>query len=112
MTPAGVIALAAGDVNADGVLDVVTLGADGSIRRVSRVGDAWEQQEIAVRSDTVQGGAAATSRLFLADLDNNGALDLVASGGGRTRVWLANDRRRISRAAVRRPRARCSASSI
>ncbi|NIS29924.1 MAG: hypothetical protein GWN07_26080, partial [Actinobacteria bacterium] len=31
---------------------------------------------------------AADARLFAADLDNNGALDLVASVAGGTRVWL------------------------
>jgi tetratricopeptide (TPR) repeat protein len=84
-----VLALAVGDIDADGVLDIVTLGKDGSIRRVSRRGDGWEDQQIAVWSDGFQSARAGSYRLFLADLDNNGALDLIVSGLGRSRAWLA-----------------------
>jgi tetratricopeptide (TPR) repeat protein len=84
------IAVTLGDVNADGVLDVVTLDTTGTIRRLSYGRDGWQQQQVAVWNDRPQTGSPGTYRLFLADLDNNGALDLVASGGGRSRVWLAN----------------------
>ena len=43
---------------------------------------------------------AGMYRLFLADLDNNGALDVVASGAGRVRVWLADAHGNISTAGV------------
>src|SRR5262249_11215276 len=68
--PAGVagnnVALAAGDVNGDGFIDIITLRGDGAIYRVSD----HDSAEIA------RGAPAQT--LLVADLDNNGALDVVA----------------------------------
>ena len=42
-----VIALTVGDANADGVLDVVTLDARGSIRRTSANREGWDEQPLA-----------------------------------------------------------------
>jgi tetratricopeptide (TPR) repeat protein len=86
------VALALGDVNGDGVLDLVTLDANGTIRRASRGRDGWEQQQLAVWSDRPEGAVPGAFRLFLEDLDNNGSLDLVASGAGRSKVWLSGER--------------------
>jgi len=85
-----VVALTLGDMNADGVLDVVTLDTTGSIRRLSYDRNGWQQQQVAAWTERPQAGAPGTYRLFLADLDNNGALDLVAAGAGRSRIWLAS----------------------
>jgi Tfp pilus assembly protein PilF len=105
------VALTVADANADGMIDLVALDATGAIRRYSlRAGvtptqsaqtvDAlWEEQDLATWSDfqerarSVSGDLAATGhyRLFMADLDNNGALDLVASGPAGTRIWLADE---------------------
>jgi tetratricopeptide (TPR) repeat protein len=86
------IAFALGDVNADGVLDLVTLDANGTIRRASRGRDGWEQQQLAVWSDRPDGASPGAYRLFLEDLDNNGSPDLVASGAGRSQIWLSGER--------------------
>ena len=53
--------------------------------------DRWDQERIAVWSDMPSGSAAGTHRVLLADLDNNGALDLVGSGLIGTGIWLANE---------------------
>ena len=86
---AGVIAVAVGDVNGDGVLDLVTLDARGSIGRASIRAGAWDEQPIGTWSELPAGQSAGTGHLILADLDNNGALDVLASAAGRARVWLA-----------------------
>lgn len=85
-----VLALAVGDANGDGVLDLVTLDASGAIRRASATAAGWDDALLATW-DAAAGAAAGSHRLFLADLDNNGALDLVASGAGGSAAWLAGE---------------------
>jgi hypothetical protein len=98
-TSSPVLAMTIGDVNGDGVLDLVALDASGSIVRHSFRADrssagqgTWDRQMLAAWQDLPDSRAAGTYRLFLADLDNNGALDLVASGSARSRIWLADAR--------------------
>ena len=52
--------------------------------------DRWDRERAAVWPAFPAGPAAGSHRLLLADLDNNGALDLTASGSAGTRVWLAD----------------------
>jgi hypothetical protein len=82
----GIVALAAADIDADGVIDVVTLDNAGVVR--SHAVDSGTAREIA-RWQGLSGASAGSHRLLTADLDNNGALDLVAAGDGQTRIWLA-----------------------
>ncbi|HEY7212763.1 MAG TPA: FG-GAP-like repeat-containing protein [Bryobacteraceae bacterium] len=73
------IALAAADVNGDGLPDFVVLRADGRITRLSdgSRGHEWTSGEIARTSGTT---------LQLADLDNNGSMDIIAG----TQVFLSD----------------------
>src|SRR6185436_15717402 len=88
-----VVAATVGDVNADGVLDVVTLNTGSSVRASWVRNGQWRSDEIARWPDAIAAGAAGSYRIFLQDLDNNGALDVVVSGGGRTRLWLGDPER-------------------
>jgi tetratricopeptide (TPR) repeat protein len=94
---ANVIAIAVADANADGVLDVVTLDREGAVARVSwsapRVGadGSWASVPLAAWSGFDRATPPGSARVIVADLDNNGALDLVTAARGGTRMWLADE---------------------
>ena len=73
----GVIAVTAGDIDGDGLLDFISLKSDGSVIRLSDKSDGqqWDTAEVAKAKP---GGSA---NLAVADLDNNGSLDLVVGDG-------------------------------
>ncbi len=68
------------DANNDGVLDLLAVQVDGAIIRISdkNEGQSWETAEIA-RVPDPGSYLAGEVRLHVADLDNNGALDLILS---------------------------------
>jgi Tfp pilus assembly protein PilF len=65
----GVLAFAAAEINGDGVMDLVLLKNDSSVIRLS----ANETGQL------LQAHPAASPSLFLADVDNNGALDIIVN---------------------------------
>jgi len=78
-------ALAALEATGDTTFDLVTLAVDGSIAVLTRGDRGW------TRTAVVQAKAAAGStRLVAADLDNNGAVDLIASRPGASAVLLSD----------------------
>lgn len=85
IAPAWAISVA--DPDWDGQLDLV-VGSGSSIqRRTWLPEDQWEVETITDWPDAPVDGLG---RLLWGDLDNNGGQDLVASGAGRSRVWLAD----------------------
>nr|MDQ2688186.1 CRTAC1 family protein [Armatimonadota bacterium] len=80
-------AVAVADADRDGRPDVTALGADGAIRRVSRTDSAWTVAELARWANTPTDGSA---RLIWQDMDNNGGMDLIATGSTGTQVWLSD----------------------
>ena len=83
-----VVSVALADVNADGALDIVTMDAIGVVRRTSNVSGVWQTAQLAQWSDPIEVKDIGAYRMILADVDNNGAIDLIVSGAGKTRVWL------------------------
>ncbi|HEY7502355.1 MAG TPA: FG-GAP-like repeat-containing protein [Vicinamibacterales bacterium] len=84
-----VVAIAAADVTADGIVDVIGVAADGTIVRLSQ--PAGRSQLEAARLLQIEPPAGMTpgnSKLLIADLDNNGASDLVVSAPSASRVLL------------------------
>jgi tetratricopeptide (TPR) repeat protein len=96
-----VVAVAVGDLNGDGRLDIVTLDATGAIKRTTSRDGQWQTQDLARWPDAIAADAVGAYRIFIEDMDNNGALDLVVSGAGRTRMWLFDDAGGPERAAPR-----------
>jgi tetratricopeptide (TPR) repeat protein len=94
-------AIAVADANNDGVLDLLAVQADGAIVRISdkNEGQSWDTAEIARVPDAAN-NLAGEMRLHVADLDNNGALDLFlartaqrpgAAAAGAL-IWLGDDK--------------------
>jgi Tfp pilus assembly protein PilF len=92
-------AVAVADVNNDGLLDLLAVKADGGIVRISdkNDGERWDTAEIARVPDTAH-NLAGEVRLQVADLDNNGALDLIlsevsqGSSAAGAWIWLGDDK--------------------
>ena len=89
-------AVAVADANNDGVLDLLAVQSDGAIIRISdkNEGQSWETAEIALVPNTST-YFAGDVRLHVADLDNNGALDLflspttqIENGASGALIWL------------------------
>jgi Tfp pilus assembly protein PilF len=102
--PAGfsnVKAIAAADANHDGVLDLLVLHSSGAIVRLSNLNGAWDTAEIAQVPDAAN-ALAGEVRLRTADLDNNGAFDLVLVKVGAENnapgalIWLADENERFT----------------
>ncbi|HSO76530.1 MAG TPA: FG-GAP-like repeat-containing protein [Blastocatellia bacterium] len=85
------------DANNDGILDLILLQSDGVVLRLSHKDGAgnWDVEEIAQWPTVVEESEGATVSLFAADLDNNGGIDLVASGIRDGRVWLSDEEGRF-----------------
>jgi tetratricopeptide (TPR) repeat protein len=91
--------IAVADANNDGVLDLLAVQSDGAIIRLSDKNDrqSWDTAEIARVPDAVN-NLAGEVRLRVADLDNNGALDLFltpasllsAKSSNGTLIWLGD----------------------
>jgi tetratricopeptide (TPR) repeat protein len=83
------VALAAGDATSDSIFDLLVLARDGTVARMSRQPHNGTWQATAIARVDFPGSSPGTARLLTADLDNNGAGDLIVSGPGTTRVLLA-----------------------
>ena len=75
------------DFNNDGVLDLAVVQDDGSITSLSDQdhGAGWQTAEV-----TKANNITASSVLRVADLDNNGGLDLVLSGSANALILLSD----------------------
>ena len=92
-TLGALVAFTTGDLNADGVVDLIGLDASSVVRRASMAADgrAWITEQVASWPNLVADTDIGTHRLLLADLDNNGAVDLVGSGPTGSHVWLGDE---------------------
>ncbi len=92
-------AVTAADASHNGVIDLLAVRSDGAILCVAEnaAGNGWDVKEVA-RVDNAPGLLDARVRLHAADLDNNGAIDLllgsVAEGNQASGalVWLGDEK--------------------
>src|SRR4029079_19162047 len=83
-----VVAIAAAEASGDAVFDLLVLARDGTIGRFSRGEDGtWRATNLS-RTDPPAGLEPGAARLLTADLDNNGAADLIVAGPASARVLL------------------------
>ena len=98
------LALAISDIDEDGGLDLVALRADGAILRISdrNKRGAWDVAELG-RWDNLAGTEPGAVRLLVADLDNNGVPDLIASGPTGGAAWLGSGEGKFARLSAKIP---------
>jgi len=84
-----VAALSAADPDRHGTQDVIVLTSDGAVRSLSRRADGsgWDETDLGRTSAVPTDGSA---RLQWADLDNNGALDLIVASSQGSQVLLGD----------------------
>ncbi|MCI0488483.1 MAG: FG-GAP-like repeat-containing protein [Blastocatellia bacterium] len=88
-----ILAISVMDVDRDGRLDLVALEADGRVSGISYREESadWTVAEIARWPEVSNKATSETFRLFAADLDNNGGVDLIASGSTEGQVFLSGE---------------------
>jgi Tfp pilus assembly protein PilF len=84
--PVNTVAIA--DLDSDGRLDILAVDAAGALSSTTWRAGQWASRTWASAGDLAGGEAM---RIFVADLDNNGALDVVVSATAATRIWLGNE---------------------
>jgi Tfp pilus assembly protein PilF len=102
--PQGVDAVAAinvADANGDGVFDLLALQSNGSILRISDKdeGRDWQTAEIYRSTERVDPLSVGALRLLVADMDNNGGLDMVVAGPAGAEIWLSDAQGNFNRLA-------------
>jgi tetratricopeptide (TPR) repeat protein len=100
-----IVALSAADVTDDGFFELLLLQAEGNVARLSDKdkGQSWETAPVAGGSTLPASLEPGSAILFVADLDNNAALDLVASTAAGTQVWLGDSGNKFQALAAKVP---------
>lgn len=88
------VAITAADINHDGKLDIIALKQDGTptVIWANDKGDGWNTESLPAwpnhPTDFNTDFNVDSATILVADLDNNGSLDIVASSKTQAMVWL------------------------
>ncbi|SHF85535.1 Tetratricopeptide repeat-containing protein [Fodinibius roseus] len=90
-----------GDLNGDGYFELVGW-QEGQISSTSFADSTggWQHRRLLALTDTIR-SEDLNAQLYIADLDNNGALDVMISGGDTTSYWLSDEHMNIAGSARR-----------
>ena len=99
----GVRAITAADASHRGVLDLLVVGEDGSVFRISEENNSWNSGTLTTVPDFPK-YASRMLKLYAADFDNNGAIDLLlartssdsATGNQEALLWLGNEKNKYT----------------
>jgi Tfp pilus assembly protein PilF len=83
-------AIVAAELSGDALFDLLVLARDGTLTRLSRrpEGGSFDVSELSRLGDALGTLLPGAARLVTGDLDNNGALDVIASSSASSRVLL------------------------
>lgn len=89
-SPAPVAAIQAADITGNGQFDVIAVDRSGNIHlaefHVSIQG--WSMEKLLEAETNGNGLEPGKTRLFVADMDNNGGFDIILSSPKKTMIWL------------------------
>ena len=91
-------AITIADLNADAQFEILSAGTDGTIRSamMDMSSAEWVENRLLPADENADGNyQSENTRLFSADLDNNGALDLLLTSPERSELWLGDAGRRL-----------------
>ncbi|MBX2818080.1 MAG: hypothetical protein KTR29_00320 [Rhodothermaceae bacterium] len=87
----GVTALAVGDINSDGRMDLVCLSMTGGVYRISDDPEGgWIVNEL-FNWEGIESLNSADNQVFTGDFDINGSIDILVSTEQESRVWLSDE---------------------
>ncbi|TVR29735.1 MAG: hypothetical protein EA390_09230 [Balneolaceae bacterium] len=88
-------AIVVADLDADGHFNVIAVGSDGNFSQHFYDLETGEWSRKSLITDGQRDLNSGTVQLFSADLDNNGALDLILSTSEFTTIWLGDQDRNL-----------------
>lgn len=84
------VAIAVVQRGGESAFDLLALSADGAVARLARTDEGVWRASAAVRLDVPAGLQPDSARFLTADLDNNGATDLIVGAAAATTIALAS----------------------